>query len=401
MALSRRSLIQGGIAGSVALGAALRSDSASATPTIPETFPFHGSHQPGVLRVPAPAATMATFDVLSTSVDDLRQLMVTITQRARLLSIGGRMTSDGPTAPEADSLVLGPDAPSGELTITIGLGASLFDQRFGLGPKMPKLLKPMPVFPDDAIVPDLTHGDVSLLIQASTTDVVHHALRDITRHTRAGMQPRWMISATNAPSRPDGAPRNLLGFKDGTANPDVNDANGMDQLVWVPHGGAEQAWAAGGTYQVVRIIRMLVEFWDRVSLKEQENMFGRRKASGAPLDGQVESDAPRYERDPGGTIIPLDAHIRLANPRTPDTANNRILRRGFTYDHGLDSNGQLDVGLLFTCYQQDLVRQFETVQRRLAGEPLVDYISPIGGGYFFVPPGVRDADDFIASGLFG
>lgn len=358
---------------------------------------FHGARQAGIATPSQAHATMLSIDVMVRSRAELVELLHVVTDRARTLTAGGTPPDPGISGPPTDSGVLGPDVPADRLTITLAVGNSLFDGRYGLAGRRPAGLTSMPTFPDDHLDPAQCHGDLSLQVCAENRDAVSHAVRDIARATRGGLTVKWRVDGFRSPPRPSGAPRNLLGFKDGTSNLPT-DAATMDRLLWLA-ADAGQPWIDGGSYQVVRKIRMLVEFWDRIGITEQENLIGRRRDTGAPMDGNAETDTPDFVADPIGEATPLTSHIRLANPRTPQTADSRILRRPFNYDEGMDAVGNLDMGLLFISYQANIQTQFEATQHRLAGEPLVDYIQPVGGGYFLALPGVTGPDDFFGSSL--
>jgi deferrochelatase/peroxidase EfeB len=139
----------------------------------------------------------------------------------------------------------------------------------------------------------------------------------------------------------------------------------------------------GGTYLVARRIRIHIEKWDAEQLDDQQRAVGRQKQSGAPIGGV-------HERDPV-VVARLDprSHVRLANPRSGAASEDeRILRRGYNFVDGLDSQGQVEAGLFFVAFQRDPRRQFVTIQRRLAAhDRLGEYLVPTGGGLFACPPG--------------
>jgi deferrochelatase/peroxidase EfeB len=371
-----------------------------------QQVPFHGIHQAGITTRRPENGLIASFDVAATSVDDLERMLRLLTDRARLLTQGGPVPDMDPSLPPADSGLLGPVVMPGNLTITVALGASLFDNRPWLAELKPARLQRMAQFPNDALEPQICHGDLSIQFCANLQDTNLHALRDIVKTLSEFLVLRWMFEGNVPPVVPDAhgttpSARNFLGFRDGSANPNSNDAALMDRVVWTtgPH---EPGWAQGGSYQAVRIIRNMVERWDRAPLAEQERIFGRRKMSGAPMDGgphATEHHVPNYAADPQGRVTPPDSHIRLANPRGADSQRNLMLRRPFNYSRGALKNGQLDQGLIFICWQADLESGFIAVQNRLNGEPLEEYIKPVGGGYFFALPGVRDGADYLGRAL--
>jgi len=370
-----------------------------------DSVPFYGEHQAGVVTPRPASGIVASFDVVAQSPEDMERMFRELTDRIAFLTQGGKVPELDPKLPPADSGVLGPVIEPDNLTITLGVGSSLFENRPWLKPYKPKQLQRMPEFPNDALDAARSHGDLSLQFSANLQDTNIHALRDIVKNLPEFLVMRWMQEGDVpvVPPKPDGtteSARNFLGFRDGSANPDSTDAELMEEVVWVGEDDEEPDWAHGGTYQAVRIIRNFVERWDRTPLGEQERIFGRQKNSGAPLDGgTTENDVPDYAADPKGEITPLDAHIRLANPRTPESQENLILRRPFNYSNGVTKSGQLDQGLLFIAYQADLEKGFIAVQNRLNGEPLEEYIKPVGGGFFYVLPGVPSPDSYLGRPL--
>ncbi|WFL66009.1 iron uptake transporter deferrochelatase/peroxidase subunit [Pantoea sp. X85] len=412
---SRRRLLQGlgMLGGAAALGGGCPFHTAAADSFSPGTVapnsrqqaqPFYGAHQAGIVTPQQASMMLVAFDVLASDKAELERLFRLLTDRFAFLTQGGPAPAvTNPQLPPMDSGILGADIAPDNLTMTLSVGTSLFDERFGLSKHKPAQLQTMTRFPNDSLDAEQCHGDLLLQICANTQDTVIHALRDIIKRTPDLLAVRWrrdgFIADHAARSNGKETPINLLGFKDGTANPDTHNPALMDQLLWVTHEQQEPAWTHGGSYQAVRIIRFHVEMWDRTPLGEQQTIFGREKLSGAPLGMKNEHDVPDYSKDPDGDLIALDAHIRLANPRTPETDSSLMLRRGYSYSSGITGSGQLDMGLLFVCYQHDLTRGFITVQQRLNGEALEEYIRPIGGGYFFALPGVADKNHYLGQSL--
>lgn len=369
-----------------------------------QVVPFYGPHQAGIATARPANGLLASFRTVLSGPDQFEDLLRRLSARMAFLTQGGAVEQRDPKLPPVDSGLMGDAVEPDGLTITLGFGHSLFDRHdwIGNGLLPPGLIR-MEQFPNDALRAELCHGDLSLQFCANLQDTCIYALRDIVKNLSDRLVLAWMQDGNVPPEIPPAngsrAPsaRNFLGFRDGSANPDSTDAALMEKLIWVGADAGGPDWTHGGSYQAVRIIRNFVERWDRTPLQEQEAIFGRRKLDGAPLGGGGEYEDFDYAGDPDGEVTPLDAHIRLANPR--DGRELPFLRRAFNYSNGVERNGQIDQGLLFIAYQADLQNGFIAIQNRLGGEPLEEYIKPVGGGYFFIPPGALAPGDYVGRSL--
>ncbi|QHY93542.1 Deferrochelatase/peroxidase EfeB precursor [Streptomyces sp. S4.7] len=261
--------------------------------------------------------------------------------------------------------------------MTFGAGAALFE---GAEVQAPRQLKVMPSLLGDLLDPALSHGDLLVWVAGEDTAAVRKAVESVKAVAdKVGWAVRWAIDGFRAENRVEGGrgpARNPFHFTEGFGNPE-SEGEVADRVL-VREGQGEPEWAVGGRYQVVRVIRFATELWDKDSVDEQERIMGRRR-DGRWQDGAPVGEEPNFAADPKGRRTPLDSHVRLA---APDRRNPpQLVRRSYSYDRG---DG--DTGIIFNCYQRDLAKGFEAVQKRLEGEALAKYVLTTGGGYFFVPP---------------
>jgi deferrochelatase/peroxidase EfeB len=416
-ALSRRGLLGlagagaaglalGGGIGAAATAAALGSGSAADPGT---HYPFYGTHQAGIVTPAQDRLHFAAFDLAADADrNDLVSLLADWTAAAARMTqglpIGDGAVGDDVLAPADDTGEALGLPPSG-LTLTFGFGPELFTDargadRFGIASRTPPLLRPLPRFAGDALVPEFTGGELCVQACADDPQVAVHAIRNLSRIAFGRAALRWSqlgFGRTSSTSTTQTTPRNLFGFKDGTANLKAEQTADVDADVWVPASDGP-AWMAGGSYLVARKIRMLIENWDRTRLGEQQRVIGRDKAEGAPLSGGTEFTEPDFHARlaSGGTKIDRAAHVRLAHPDL--NQGIRLLRRGYNFVDGNDELGRLNAGLFFLSFQRS-PEQFIAIQRSLAHDAMNEYIKHVGSAVFAVPPGVR-AGQSIGASLF-
>ncbi|MFG6445910.1 iron uptake transporter deferrochelatase/peroxidase subunit [Microbacterium sp. P07] len=394
-------LVLGAGGGAATAGAIGRTGADSAS----TAYDFYGAHQAGITTPVQEHLHFAAFDMMArTDRDDLVSLLQDWTYAAARLSQGLEVSATGAVngSPEAppDDTGEAQGLPASGLTITFGFGPTLFDDRFGLTASRPSPLERLPAFLGDDLDPAASDGDLCIQVCADDPQVAVHAIRNLSRIAFGRARIRWSqlgYGRTSRTTSDAATPRNLFGFKDGTANILADDAAALDASVWVGDSDGP-AWMAGGSYLVARKIAMIIETWDRVRLSEQDRIVGRDKGKGAPLSGGDEFTAPDFEAtDAAGTPrIDRASHVRLAHP--DNNGGTRILRRGYNYVDGNTDLGRLDAGLFFLSFQRDPA-QFVTLQRALSTDAMGEYLRHVGSGVWAVPPGAAPGS-YVGAGLF-
>ncbi|GGZ24048.1 iron uptake transporter deferrochelatase/peroxidase subunit [Streptomyces poonensis] len=394
--VSRRRLLGTAGATGLALGAAGGAAGYAAAPSPEKVAPltslgtgrvaFHVKHQPGITTPLQAAGHFVAFDLTAGSG---RKEAVALLRR---WSDTARRLMAGEAAAQDDTDVARDAGPS-SLTVTFGFGHSFF-ARTGLEKQRPDALDPLPDFSSDHLDKKRSNGDLWVQIGAHDALVAFHALRAIQKDAGDAARVRWQMNGFNrspgATARPMTA-RNLMGQLDGTRNPKPSDTD-FDERIFVPASG-DPAWMANGSYVVVRRIRMLLDDWEKLSLKEQEDVMGRKKSTGAPLTGGGETTEPDLEKTDadGKLIIPINAHSRITRP--DQNGGAAMLRRSFSFHDGFDADGVPDAGLLFIAWQADPLRGFVPVQRKLdRGDALSAFIRHEASGLFAVPGGAAEGE---------
>ncbi|MFD8732138.1 iron uptake transporter deferrochelatase/peroxidase subunit [Streptomyces sp. NPDC059611] len=405
-AVSRRRLLGGvgaagatglvlGAAGGASGYAATRPDPPAALTTVGSTEAmFHGKHQPGITTPLQARGHLVAFDLVpGAGRKEAVALMRRWSAVARELMAGRPAggTADGPGHDTGIALDAGPSS----LTVTFGFGRTFF-ARTGLTSRLPAGLDPLPAFSSDQLDAKRSDGDLWVQIGADDALVAFHALRAVQKESAGTAKVRWQMNGFNrtpgATSRPMTA-RNLMGQLDGTGNPKPADED-FERRVFVPASpGTPHTWLEGGSYAVVRRIRMLLDDWEKLPVDRQERVIGRRKADGAPLSGgsgTTEMDLDKAGPD-GRLLIPDNAHARISSPEKNGGA--AMLRRPFSYHDGIAEDGSPDAGLLFVCWQADPFKGFVPVQRKLdRGDALSPFIRHEASGLFAVPGGAAEGE---------
>jgi putative iron-dependent peroxidase len=249
--------------------------------------------------------------------------------------------------------------PEGELTCVVGIGSELWERMFGW--PRPAALHPFPGFAGRTHRAPATAGDLLFHIRAHRMDLCFELAQRLTDRLRG--QARTVDEVHGFRSFDE---RDLLGFVDGTENPEGAEAVAAVTI------GDEDAEFAGGSYVTVQKYLHDLEAWDALSVEEQERAVGRTKLSDLELPDEQK---------------PANSHVALNTIVDADGEERQILR--FNMPFGRVGAGEFGTYFIGYARDPDVIERMLT--NMFVGDPpgnhdrLLDFSTAVTGTLFFVP----------------
>jgi putative iron-dependent peroxidase len=249
--------------------------------------------------------------------------------------------------------------PEAELSCVTGIGAGLWDRLFGR--PRPAGLHPFLAIEGDEHSAPSTPGDLLFHIRAHRMDLCFELAQHLVERL-SGLAP--VIDEVHGFRSFD--QRDLLGFVDGTENPEGPDAFAAVLI------GEEDAAFAGGSYVMVQKYLHDLAGWDALPVEEQERAIGRTKLSDIEMADDVK---------------PPNSHVALTVIEGPDGEERQVVR----YNMPFGRVGAGEYGTYFIGYARTPDVLEEMLANMFVGKPpgttdrILDFSTAVTGNLFFVP----------------
>ena len=251
--------------------------------------------------------------------------------------------------------------PEGELTLVVGIGDTIWDRLFG-SPR-PAELHPFRELSGPRHTAPATAGDLLFHIRAHRLDLCFELAQRLT--DRLAGSARVVDEVHGFRSFDD---RDLLGFVDGTENPE---GAALAAAVLIRD---EDPDFAGGSYVIVQKYVHDLSTWDALPVEEQERAIGRTKLSDLELPDDVK---------------PSNSHVALNTIVDENGDEQQIVRMNMPFG----SVGAGEFGTYFIGYARTPAVIEQMLTNMFVGNPpgntdrILDFSTALTGNLFFVPTG--------------
>ncbi len=249
--------------------------------------------------------------------------------------------------------------PEGRLTCVVGVGAGVWDRLFGV--PSPAGLHPFRELDGPRHRAPATPGDLLFHIRAHRLDMCFELAQLLTERLARDGQVVDEVHGFRSFDE-----RDLLGFVDGTENPDGAAARSAVLI------DGEDPTYAGGSYVVVQKYLHDLEGWNALSVEEQERSFGRTKLD----DVEFPDDAK-----------PANSHVALNTIVDESGRQHQIMR--FNMPFGRVGAGEFGTYFIGYVHRPEVIE--EMLANMFVGRPpgtydrILDFSTAVTGNLFFVP----------------